>query len=134
MAVNWPSSEKLAGMKFEELGTVLSDAGMSADDIKVLTSKDQRREAVLNMMAKQQADNTNPLPEGDKHKAPPEPKSGAEAAEEAEETVLMEFPRAVNVSDDAGQVVRFSKGVNRVPKHLADHWYLKAHKVTAVEK
>lgn len=50
-----------------------------------------------------------------------------------EETVTMVFPRAVQLTLDNHQVVKFSPGPQQVPVRLKDHWYLKANKVITYE-
>lgn len=52
---------------------------------------------------------------------------------EGEGTVTMIFPRDVKVTQDDRVQVQFRKGIQEVPEHLADHWYLKANKVERYE-
>jgi hypothetical protein len=49
-----------------------------------------------------------------------------------DDSVLMDFPRMVNLIH-AGIMHKFPKGVNKVPKELASHNYLKAHGVVKLE-
>jgi len=57
----------------------------------------------------------------------------AEQAAQGRDSVLMEFPNEVLLSKDDGGRVLFGKGINPVPRELADHWYLKAHGAKPVE-
>lgn len=50
-----------------------------------------------------------------------------EEAAKGTQTVTMEFPNSVHLTIDTNQTVFYPQGVNEVPEHLADHWYLKAH-------
>ena len=59
----------------------------------------------------------------------PQPPTLASEIEQKIDDVLMVFPRAVRLMLDSGVVVQFEKGVQRVAKDLADHWYLIAHGV-----
>lgn len=47
-----------------------------------------------------------------------------------EATVRMLFPRRVVLTIKGQTRVVFERGVNEVPKSLADHWYLQANRVT----
>jgi hypothetical protein len=60
--------------------------------------------------------------------------AGRDAEEAAdEETVQMQFDRPVLLTVRAGKTIAFNRGINLVPKRLANHWYLKAHGVKPSE-
>lgn len=51
-----------------------------------------------------------------------------EAAKDSD-VVLMTFPTRVHLTVDTGKQIRFPAGTHPVPRHLADHWFLRAHNV-----
>jgi hypothetical protein len=55
----------------------------------------------------------------------PQEDTQAEMKDDGGDVVKMVFPTDVTVID-AGVTHRFKKGVQMVPRHLVDHWYLKA--------
>jgi hypothetical protein len=52
-----------------------------------------------------------------------------EAAKDSD-VVLMDFPKTVRLTVRTGEQIHFPVGTNPVPRHLADHWWLRAHNVT----
>lgn len=57
----------------------------------------------------------------------------AEQAAQHRDTVPMNFPHDVVLTEGPGGPIRFGAGVNPVPLELVDHWYLKANGATPVE-
>ncbi len=55
-----------------------------------------------------------------------------EQAAVGHETVAMKFDKPVQLTL-VGSSIAFPAGVHQVPKHLVDHWYLKAHGVKPIE-
>lgn len=55
-ANGWPTDAALSDAKLVDLGAMLTERGVSEDDIKALTSKDGRRALILELSAKAQAD------------------------------------------------------------------------------
>lgn len=59
-----------------------------------------------------------------------------ESAESAagDDHVLMNFPAPLRLMlQDGKGMIQFQRGINKVPRSLADHWYLKNSGVTAVK-
>lgn len=51
-----------------------------------------------------------------------------EEASAGHETVTMNFEKPVRLTlEHHGPAIAFPAGVHQVPKHLADHWYLKVN-------
>ena len=52
-----------------------------------------------------------------------------DALPEVDDSVEMFFPKNVKLTADPGRPYTFTKGVNKVPEHLATHSYLRANGV-----
>jgi hypothetical protein len=52
-----------------------------------------------------------------------------EAAKDSD-AILMDFSRPVRLTVETGKQIHFPAGTHPVPRHLADHWWLRAHEVT----
>lgn len=57
-----------------------------------------------------------------------------EEAAKGEDTVTMVFDNDVLLTVDTNQRIHYPKGVHEVPRHLSNHWYLKAHGVRLYAK
>lgn len=57
-----------------------------------------------------------------------------EEAAKGEDTVTMVFDNPVMLTVSVNHKIHYTKGVHEVPRHLADHWYLKAHGVKPYAK
>jgi hypothetical protein len=57
------------------------------------------------------------------------PAQTPEDAAKGRDCVLLEFPCAIRLTIDANHQIHFPSGVHPVSRELADHWWLRAHKV-----
>lgn len=55
--------------------------------------------------------------------------TAAEALSPGEDTVLMFFPKALNLYGDKGRIGAYEPGIHPVPVSLQDHWWLRANDV-----
>lgn len=63
-----------------------------------------------------------------------QPPATPEEAAKGEDTVTMVFDVPVRLTVDTNQQIHYPKGVHEVPRHLSNHWYLKAHGVRLYAK